>query len=162
LDTKELLKLLEDNCRRDKRVLAKMLGTSEEEVDRKIKELEEKKIILKYPALINWEKFDENETVTAMIDVKVTPKREVGFDDIARRIYRFPEVKSVYLMSGSYDLSVTIEGKTLREIAAFVAEKLSALESVVSTTTHFILKTYKHDHVIFDEGEEDRRMVVSP
>jgi DNA-binding Lrp family transcriptional regulator len=97
-----------------------------------------------------------------MIDVKVTPKRGVGFDDIAKRIYRFKEVKSVYLMSGAYDLSVIIEGGSMNEVARFVSDKLSTLDSVISTTTHFILKKYKHDGTIFEPEEEDKRIVVSP
>jgi DNA-binding Lrp family transcriptional regulator len=97
-----------------------------------------------------------------MIDVKVAPKRGVGFDEIAERIYRFQEVKSVYLMSGAYDLSVIIEEKSMSEVAFFVSEKLSTLDSVLSTTTHFIMKKYKHDGTIYDQGDEDRRIVVSP
>ncbi|GAB7387926.1 Lrp/AsnC family transcriptional regulator [Bacillaceae bacterium] len=160
---KELLHLLEENGRQDTKALAAMLQVEEEEVQRTIAELEEKKIIVKYPAIVNWEKVENgNHRVTAMIDVKVTPKRDVGFDDIAKRIYRFPEVKSVYLMSGAYDLSVTVEGRTLKDIAAFVSQKLSTLDSVVSTATHFLLKKYKHDGVILEDGEDDRRMVVSP
>jgi DNA-binding Lrp family transcriptional regulator len=113
--------------------------------------------------LIDWSKVVGKESIVAMIDVKVTPKRGVGFDDVAERIYRFPEVTSLYLMSGAYDLSITIEGKTMSEIARFVSEKLSTIDNVISTTTHFMLKKYKHDGVIFGENNDrDRRMVVSP
>lgn len=160
---KELLVLLEENSHQDKQTLASQLNVDEAEVREAIDRLEEQNVIVKYPAMVNWDKVGEDDDhVTAMIDVKVTPKRDVGFDEIARRIYRFPEVKSVYLMSGAYDLSVMIEGKTLKEVAQFVSQKLSALDSVVSTATHFLLKRYKHDGVILEEGDDDQRMVVSP
>ncbi|WCK54310.1 Lrp/AsnC family transcriptional regulator [Aneurinibacillus sp. Ricciae_BoGa-3] len=159
---KELLHLLEENSRRTTETMATMLDVPVKEVEETINRLEKEKVIIKYPAIVNWEKVQENDLVTAMIDVKVTPKRDVGFDDVAERIYRFPEVQSVYLMSGAYDLSVVIEGKTMRQVARFVSEKLSALDSVISTTTHFILKKYKHDGVILEQPEDDKRMVVSP
>lgn len=160
--TKELLRLIEENSRYDVETLADLLNVSTADVQKRIKDLEDQGVIVKYPTLINWAKFDANGSVTAMIDVKVTPKRDVGFDSIAARIYRFPEVKSVYLMSGAYDLSVTVEGKTMKEVANFVAQKLSVLDSVVSTATHFLLKKYKHDGIIFEEGEDDMRMTVTP
>lgn len=160
--TKELLTLIEENSRYDVATLADLLNVSKMDVQKLIEQLEEQKIIVKYPTLINWEKLDENGTVTAMIEVKVTPKREVGFDNIAARIYRFPEVKSVYLMSGAYDLSVTVEGKTMKEVAYFVAQKLSTLDSVVSTATHFLLKKYKHDGIVLEDGDDDMRMAVTP
>ncbi|WP_035099958.1 Lrp/AsnC family transcriptional regulator [Aneurinibacillus terranovensis] len=159
---KELLHLLEENSRRSTETMATMLDVGVEEVEQAISRMEKDKIIIKYPAIVNWEKAGDNDLVTAMIDVKVTPKRDVGFDDVAERIYRFPEVQSVYLMSGAYDLSVVIEGKTMRQVAQFVSEKLSALDSVISTTTHFILKKYKHDGVILEQPEDDKRMVVAP
>ncbi|MCF6092474.1 Lrp/AsnC family transcriptional regulator [Microaerobacter geothermalis] len=159
---KELLRILEENSRLEPQVLSEMLDLPLDEVKFTVEKLEQSGIILKYSSIINWDKVEENDHITAMIDVKVTPKREVGFDDIARRIYRFPEVKSVYLMSGAYDLSVVIEGVTMKEVAQFVSEKLSTLDSVISTTTHFILKKYKHDGVIFDDREDDKRMVVTP
>lgn len=159
---KELLAIIEENSRYDFETLAGMLDLSTAEVQKLIEELEEKKIIVKYPTFINWAKLDENGSVTAMIDVKVTPKRDVGFDNVAERIYRFPEVKSVYLMSGAYDLSVTVEGKTMKEVAYFVSQKLSTLDSVVSTATHFLLKKYKHDGIVLEEGDDDKRMVVTP
>lgn len=160
--TIELLEILEKNGRIPIDTLAKMLDLSSEETERMIKELEEKNIILNYSAVIDWSKAVEDEKVTAVIDVKVTPKRGVGFNEVAERIYRFPEVKAVYLMSGAYDLSVTVEGKSVTEVARFVAEKLSTIESVISTTTHFLLKKYKHDGVIFEPKKEDKRIVVSP
>ncbi|WP_134703716.1 Lrp/AsnC family transcriptional regulator [Ammoniphilus sp. YIM 78166] len=158
----ELLVLLEQDARQTHDKLAMMLAVSKQEVEEAIAQLEKDKVILRYPALINWDKIQADEQVTAMIDVKVTPQRDKGFDDIAERIYRFPEVKSVYLMSGAYDLSVTIEGKTMREVAFFVSQKLATLDHVISTATHFILKTYKHDGVVYDQQDGDRRMVVSP
>lgn len=160
--TIEMLEILEKNGRIPIETLAKMLDLSLEETEKKIKELEQQNIILNYSAVIDWSKAVEDEKVTAVIDVKVTPKRGVGFNDVAERIYRFPEVKAVYLMSGAYDLSVTIEGKSVTEVARFVAEKLSTIESVISTTTHFLLKKYKHDGVIFEPKKEDKRIVVSP
>jgi DNA-binding Lrp family transcriptional regulator len=138
-----------------------MLGMSIEDVEANIKELEENKTIIKYHTIINWEKAGE-ETVSALIDVKVAPQRGVGFDTVAERIYRFPEVKSLYLMSGGYDLSVLIEGKTMKEVALFVAMKLATIEHVQSTATHFVLKKYKQEGVILEDKEDDRRLVVSP
>ncbi|ASS90399.1 MAG: Lrp/AsnC family transcriptional regulator [Bacillaceae bacterium] len=158
----EILEILEEDSRLTPETIAKMIGLSEEETKKLISGLEEKKIIVNYATTIDWKKVDGHEGVTAMIDVKVAPKRGVGFDEIAERIYRFNEVKSVYLMSGAYDLSVVIEGKTMNDIARFVSEKLSTLESVLSTTTHFILKKYKHDGIIFDHEDKDKRIVVSP
>lgn len=158
----EILQLIEENARISDETLAKMVDLTIEETRDIIKELEEQKVILGYSAVIDWTKINETETVTAMIDVKVTPKRGVGFDDVAERIYRFPEVRALYLMSGAYDLSVVIEGKTMQEVARFVSEKLSTLDSVLSTTTHFQLKKYKHDGVVFSDGEEDHRIVITP
>ncbi|MDQ0255843.1 DNA-binding Lrp family transcriptional regulator [Evansella vedderi] len=159
---KELLRLLEKDGRISVEKLSKMLDVSTEEVVGMIHKLEKAKVILGYSAIIDWNKVNETETVTAMIDVKVTPKRGVGFNEVAERIYRFKEVKALYLMSGTYDLSVVIEGKTMSEIARFVSEKLSTLDSVLSTTTHFQLKKYKHDGVVFEDRDEDHRIVVSP
>lgn len=159
----EILKIMEENHRMPVETIALMATASEEAVQNTIKKLEDEKIIMSYPTLIDWSKVEGQEGVIAMIDVKVTPKRGVGFNEVAERIARFPEVSSLYLMSGAYDLSITVEGKTMHQIANFVSEKLSPIENVVSTTTHFMLKKYKHDGVIFDEGDEkDRRMVVSP
>ncbi|MBM7553073.1 Lrp/AsnC family transcriptional regulator [Thalassobacillus pellis] len=159
----ELLKLIERNANLEADKIAKLMGKDIEEIRELIKELEKKKAILGYSTLIDWAKVLDKEEVTAMVDVKVTPARGVGFDKVAERIYRFPEVKAVYLMSGSYDLSVSIKGNTMTEIGRFISEKLSTLESVLSTTTHFVLKRYKHDGIILeDNDEEDKRIVVSP
>lgn len=158
---KELLELLEENDRRTPAEIGVMLGISEAEVKAEIARLEAEKIILKYRAMINWEKVD-TEKVIALIEVKVIPQREVGFDQIAERIYRFSEVKSVFLMSGAYDLAVMIEGATMKEVALFVAEKLATIENVQSTATHFVLKKFKMDGVILADTEEVRRLAVSP
>ena len=159
----EILKSIEENHKVPVETITLMAMCSEEMVKNTIRKLEEENVIVSYPALIDWSKVEGQEHVIAMIDVKVTPKRGVGFDEVAERIYRFPEVSSLYLMSGAYDLSITIEGKTMNQVAAFVSEKLSTIESVISTTTHFILKKYKHDGVVFESGDDkDRRMVVSP
>lgn len=160
---RELLRLLEEDSRMTAEQIGKMLAEPTEVIERAIAALEAEKVIVKYPALVNWERVEDHPYVNAMIDVKVTPKRDVGFDEVADRICRFPEVKAVYLMSGaSYDLSVVLEGKTMREVATFVSQKLATLESVVSTATHFILKRYKHDGIELEDRDEDRRMVVTP
>jgi DNA-binding Lrp family transcriptional regulator len=158
----EIVEILEKNARLPVETIAKMVSLTVEETEQIIKKLEEAKVIVQYATIVDWRKIDGHEGVTAMIDVKVTPKRGVGFDEVAERIYRFPEVKSVYLMSGAYDLSVVIEGRSMSEIAHFVSEKLSTLDSVISTTTHFILKKYKHDGTVFEQGDQDRRIVVAP
>ncbi|WMT29891.1 Lrp/AsnC family transcriptional regulator [Bacillus aerius] len=158
----EILEILDENSRADLNTIAKMAGVTLEEAEAIIQKLEDQKVIIDYSTMIDWRKVDGHEGVTAMIDVKVTPKRGVGFDEIAERIYRFQEVESVYLMSGVYDLSVVIRGRSMSDIARFVSEKLSTLDSVVSTTTHFILKRYKHDGKVFETGDDDKRIVVSP
>jgi DNA-binding Lrp family transcriptional regulator len=156
---KEILNLLENDCRLSYEDLASMLGLNAEEVKKEIEALEEEKIIVGYRAIVNWEKV-ENELVSALIDVKITPQRDVGFDQIARNIYRFNEVKSVFLMSGDYDLSVQVEGKTLKEVAHFVAEKLASMDNVQSTATHFVLKKYKEAGVILEEEGQDKRQAI--
>jgi DNA-binding Lrp family transcriptional regulator len=159
----EILKIIEENHKIPVETISLMVISSEETVRKTIKKLEDEKIIVSYPALIDWSKVEGNEHIIAMIDVKVTPKRGVGFDEVAERIYRFPEVTSLYLMSGAYDLSITIEGKTMNQIATFVSEKLATIENVISTTTHFMLKKYKHDGVVFGRSDDkDRRMVITP
>ncbi len=158
----EIIEIIEKDARLPIESIAKMTQLSTEETEEIIKKLEDQKIIVKYISVIDWAKLEEYSGVRAMIDVKVTPQRGVGFNEIAERIYRFEEVNSVYLMSGTYDLSVIIEGNSMNDIARFVFEKLATLESVVSTTTHFILKKYKHDGIIFEPDKKDRRIVVSP
>ena len=157
----ELLTLLQQDARRTPEQLAAMLGESPEAVAAAMAELESERVILRYPALIDWEKAGADR-VNAIIDVKMTPQRDVGFDRLAARIARFPEVSSCYLMSGAYDLSVVVEASSLKEVARFVAERLSTLEGVASTTTHFVLKVYKHDGVSYGEGDDDGRLAVTP
>lgn len=159
---KEILKLLENDSRITIEQIAVMLGKSEDEVSQTIKSMEEKQIICSYSTLINWDKTDK-EYVTALIEVKVTPQRDQGFDKIAERIYRFNEVKAVYLMSGTFDLTVILEGKNIKEISYFVSNKLSTLDSVLSTATHFVLKKYKDHGVILEKSQDkDERMIISP
>lgn len=158
---KELLELLEHDARRPVSELAAILNRSEYEIDRQLTDLEKNKIIIGYNTLINWEKYG-SETVTAIIEVNLTPQREVGFDAIAERIYRFDEVRTVYLMSGNFDLLVIIEGRSLKEVANFVATRLATIEGVTATKSHFMLKPYKKDGIIIDDKEQDRRLVVTP
>ncbi|MCG7409855.1 Lrp/AsnC family transcriptional regulator [Paenibacillus sp. ACRRX] len=156
-----ILKLLKEDARRTPDLLATMLGVEESAVQTAINEMEADHVIVKYATVVNWSKVDEDK-VTALIEVQITPERERGFEGIAERIYLFPQVKSVYLMSGAYDLLVEVEGKNLREVANFVSDKLSPIKSVLSTKTHFILKKYKQDGIIFEEREDDQRLVISP
>ena len=160
LETQVLDRLRED-CRLPLEKLAVMLGVSTEEVAETIDSLERRRVILHYAPTINWDLTDR-ERVEAMIQVSVTPQRDMGFDAVARRIYRFEEVKSVYLMSGGYDLLVLVEAKSLKELALFVSSKLSTLEMVTGTQTSFVLKRYKEEGVIFDGSQSDNRLVVSP
>jgi DNA-binding Lrp family transcriptional regulator len=156
----EILEILEKDNRVSAERIAVMLNRSVEEVREAIKKYEEDNVILGYHTMINWEKTTK-ETITALIEVKVTPQRGEGFDKVAERIYKFPEVKAVYLMSGGFDLTVIIEGKTMKEVAYFVAEKLAPLESVLSTATHFVLKKYKDEGIIFDpKPREDREGII--
>ena len=156
-----ILDILQEDCRIPLEKMAVMTGASIQEVAAAIDSLEARKIILRYSPVINWDRTDR-ERVEAMIEVRVTPQRDMGFDAIARRIYCFDEVKSVFLMSGSYDLLVLVEARTLKELAAFVSGKLSPLETVTGTATSFVLKRYKEEGVIFDTGDTDRRLVISP
>ena len=157
---KELLKLIEKNSKVATSELSKMLGVSEADVLNEMSELEKEHIICGYLTLIDWDKTDV-EKVIGLIEVKVTPQRGQGFDKIAERIYNYPEVSSVYLISGAYDLLVTLEENSLKEIAQFVSDKLSTLDTVLSTATHFILKKYKDHGIVFDSKHEDEREVIS-
>lgn len=157
----ELLSIIEKNSRVAIDELAIRLGKTEIDVANELSKLEQEGIICGYHTLIDWEKTGI-EKVTALIEVKVTPQRGQGFDHIAERIYNYPEVRAVYLISGGYDLLVTLEEKSLKEIAGFVTDKLSTLDSVLSTATHFILKKYKDHGTIFDKKHSDEREVVSP
>ena len=127
-----------------------------------IRALEDEKLILKYTAILNEEKLADSHAVTALIEVRVSPMREMGFDAIARRIYRFEKVESVFLMSGAYDLMVLIKGDSMRQIAFFVAQKLATIDGVLSTATHFVLKKYKELGVVFETAEEEARLPVTP
>lgn len=158
---KELLELLERDHTLTHDQLATILNITPAQVAAEIARLEQEKIIVKYHTIINWEKANV-DSVFAMIDVNITPQREVGFDAIAERIYRFPEVKNLYLMSGAFDLSVMVECHSLKEISEFVFNKLASIEGVVRTTTHFLLKRYKAEGVIIEDQESDHRLVVSP
>lgn len=156
-----ILKILERDARTPHDKIAVQVGATAEEVEHEIAEMERCGIIRHYKTVIDWEKAGR-ERVFAFIDVRVTPSRGVGFDDVAKRIYRFPEVHSVYLVSGDYDLRVVVEGKTMREVAFFVAERLATLEGVLSTRSNFLLKKYKEDCDIFEEPLDDHRLAVTP
>ena len=156
----ELLKTIEKNSKINPNELSKMFGVSEADILNELSELEKERIICGYLTLIDWDKTD-SEKVIGLIEVKVTPQRGQGFDRIAERIYNYPEVQSVYLISGAYDLLVTLEENSLKDIAKFVSEKLSTLDAVLSTATHFILKKYKDHGMIFDNKYEDEREVIS-
>ncbi len=151
-----LLKLLEEDCTLTKAQMAAMLDMPIEEVQQVVSRMEEEKVILGYKAIVDWDHTQE-ESVTAMIEVKVTPQRNEGFDRVAERIYQYDEVESVYLMSGSFDLTVIISGRTLKEVAQFVGQRLAPLEDVTATATHFILKKYKEKNLIFQKAKKQER-----
>jgi DNA-binding Lrp family transcriptional regulator len=157
----EILNIIEKNSRIDVHELSVLLGAEEILVANELRSLEEEGIICGYHTMVDWSK-TSIEKVNALIEVKVTPQRGLGFDSIAERIYKYPEVTSVYLMSGGFDLMVIIEGKTLQEVAGFVSNKLSTLDTVLSTATHFILKKYKDHGTILTKKYEDTREIVSP
>lgn len=152
----KLLRLVSENSDYTAPELAMMLGESEESVSERIRKYEEEGIIKGYRAVVNWEKA-EDSGVTAYIELKVTPQKEKGFDEIAERIMRFSEVSSVYLMAGTYDLALTVNGNTIQDVSSFVSRKLSALDGVLATTTHFILKRYKDQGVIISDTPDDER-----
>ena len=156
-----ILNILTEDARTPISQIAVMLGETEATIADTIARLERQRIILKYPAMVNWERVDVDQ-VEAMIEVRVTPQRGEGFEAIAEQIYRFEEVSSVYLMSGGYDLLVNMKARTMRQLALFVAEKLSTIEHVISTATHFVLRKYKDQGVVMDESEEDLRLKVTP
>ena len=157
----ELLSIIERNSRIDIKELAMRLGVSEIDIANELEALEKENVICGYHTLVDWEKTSV-EKVTALIEVRVTLQRGQGFDRIAERIYNYPEVKSVYLISGGFDLLVTLEEKSLKEIAGFVSDKLSTLDSVLSTATHFILKKYKDHGTVLDKKLVDEREVFTP
>lgn len=154
-----ILRILENDARTTTKQIAAMTGVSAAEVTKLVKQAQKDRVILKYKAVVNWDKV-EDERVWALIDVKVTPQKDVGFDAIAERVYRFPQARSVYLASGEYDLAVLVVGKTEHEVADFVSQKLATIEGVQGTATHFILKRYKDDGEILEEVEEVKRQQV--
>ena len=157
-----ILEILADNCKITPEKIADMLDLSVEEVKEEIEKLEDENVIVKYCSLIDWDKVDL-DTVTANIEVKVTPERGFGFDAVAKRLYKFPEVTSLTLISGDYDFSVTVQGGNIKEVSQFVSEKLSTIDQIQSTSTHFVLKRYKKDGVILKQDPEaEERLVVSP
>ena len=157
----KVLELLYEEARVTPERAAVMLGMREEDVRAAVDKLEQERVIVGYPALVNWDK-TPIEKVKAVIEVKVTPQRDMGFDAIAARIYRFDEVTAVYLMSGAYDLMLEVQAESLRTLANFVSQKLATIDSVLSTATHFVLKKYKVDGVILEEEHADHRLAVTP
>jgi DNA-binding Lrp family transcriptional regulator len=156
---KEILKILEEDARTTAKQISGMTGIPATDVTKKIKKAEKDRVILKYKAIVNWDKA-ENEHVHALIEVKLTPEKDVGFDAVAEQIYRFPQTRTVYLISGTYDLFVLVTGKNNHEIADFVSQKLSHINGVQGTVTQFILKRYKEDGEIIEEKEEVKRQPV--
>lgn len=157
----KILSIIEKNSRIDLHELSILLGEEETDIVNEMERMEKEGVICGYHTLIDWEK-TEVEKVNALIEVRVTPQRGHGFDSIAERIYKYPEVQAVYLISGGYDLLVSLEGKSLKEVSQFVTDKLSTLETVLSTATHFILKKYKDHGTILDKKEVDERIQVTP
>ena len=158
---KEILTILAHDARTSPDKIAKLTGIPVSEVSEHISDFEKRGIIKRYKTIVDWEKLGGDE-VLAFIDVKVMPARDVGFDAVARRVYRYPEVRSVWLVSGGHDLRVVVEGQNIREVGKFVAEKLATIEGVTGTDTHFVLRRYKEDHDLFVDSEEDDRLVVTP
>ncbi len=158
---REILTILEKDARTSPERIAEMTGTDPAEVRTRIQEWEKSGVIRRYKTVIDWERAGD-ERVAAFIDVSVTPERGTGFDDIAARLYRFPEVRSVFLVSGGHDLRVIVEGANIREVANFVAEKLATVDRVTATNTHFLLKRYKEDGDVFVDADTDHRLAVTP
>lgn len=157
----QILAIIEKNSRIDLKELAVILGVEEIDVANELKALEEEGVICGYHTMIDWEK-TSIEKVTALIEVRITPQRGQGFDNIAERIYKYPEVNSVYLISGGYDLLITLEEKSLKAVSGFVSSKLSTLDGVLSTATHFILRKYKDHGTILSKKPEDTREKFTP
>ena len=156
-----ILTVLEKNSRIDIADLAAMMGVTEIEVANEIADMEKERVICGYHTLINWNKTSD-EKVTALIEVKVTPQRGIGFDSIAERIYKYNVVHALYLMSGGFDFTVIIEGKSMKQVALFVSDKLAPLEAVLSTSTHFVLKKYKDHGTVLEASQSDERMMITP
>jgi DNA-binding Lrp family transcriptional regulator len=157
---KEIMEILENDARATPERISTMTGIPLAEVKKVINEAEKNHVIVKYKTMINWQKVGD-EQVWAIIEVRIQPQRNVGFDAVAERIYRFPEVRSAYLVSGTYDLAVFVAAKTMQEVASFVSQRLAPLEGVQGTTTHFLLKRYKEDGEIFDVQQEDKRLPLT-
>ncbi|MDD7350750.1 MAG: Lrp/AsnC family transcriptional regulator [Clostridia bacterium] len=157
---KKILDILKNDSRISAGAIAAMLGMEESEVAKRIEDMQDSGVLVKYTAVINSE-LTQDESVTALIEVKVTPQSTHGFDNIAREIMAYEEVSSVYLMSGAYDLVVIVEGKTIKQVAGFISEKLSVMENVLSTATHFILKKYKSEGIILDKKYTKKREVIA-
>jgi DNA-binding Lrp family transcriptional regulator len=157
----EILTILEQDARTSVESLSRMTGRSMDDVRKTVADYEKQGIIKNYKTVVDWAKAGSTR-VFAFIDVKVAPARDVGFDDVAERIYRFPEVHSVWLVSGDYDLRVVVEGENVQQVGLFVAQKLSTIDRVQATSTHFLLKRYKEDRTIFVDEGEDPRLIVSP
>lgn len=157
----EVLDILSDNAKISHEQIANMTNSSVEEIDKLISDLEKRRVIIGYTTLIDWEKTDR-EYVSAIIEVKVMPNRELSFDSIAERIYKFPEVRSVSLVAGDYDFQVNVEGRTMKDISLFVVQKLSSLHYIQGTATHFIMKRYKVNGISVDKPEKDSRLAVAP
>jgi DNA-binding Lrp family transcriptional regulator len=157
----EILKILEEDARKTPQQIATMTGIPLSKVKETIKQAERDRTILRYKAMVNWDKLGD-EQVTALVEVRLEPQRDVGFDAISERIYRFPEARSVYLLSGTYDLAVFVTGKTMQEVASFVTQKLAPLEGVRGTATHFLLKRYKEDGEVLEGEERPKRVPLMP
>lgn len=159
----KILQNISKNSRLSTEDLAAMLAATPEEIQQAMQEMEDQGIICGYPTLINWDKVEDDDRITALIELKVAPERGRGFDKVAERIYQFEEVESLYLMSGGFDLTVIIVGKSMKEVARFVATKLAPMESIVSTATHFVLKKYKEHGLSLVEGKaSDERQLITP
>jgi len=157
----EIFKILEEDARKTPQQIATMTGISISKVKGAIKQAERDRTILKYKAIVNWDRLGEGQVV-ALVEVRLVPQRDVGFDAIAERIYRFPEARSVYLMSGTYDLAVLVAGKTMHEVASFVTQKLAPLDGVQGTVTHFLLKRYKEDGEVLEFEKRPKRVPIMP
>ena len=159
---KKILQLIDKNSKLSIEDMAIMLNEDKDAINAEIIAMEADKVICGYTTLINWDKVNDTDAITALIEVKVTPQRGEGFDKIAERIYKFDEVEAVYLMSGAYDLTVIMSGQTMKDIAMFVSSRLATMEDIISTTTHFILKKYKEHGIALENKYEDERMLITP
>lgn len=161
---KEILELLETNSKLSYSDISNMTGYSQEEIEKKIEDFESKRIICGYPTLINWDKSEmASDYIKSIIEVKVAPQKEQGFDTIAKKIYSFDEVKALYLMSGTFDFLIIVKGKNIKDISYFVSSKLATLDCILSTSTHFVLKKYKDHSLVLDENKKfDERIIISP